>query len=127
MNNNRAKHFDAWGNPILDCFGMRHYFSECERSTKVLRSLMPHRYVVIPDCEIRLYKNNQTEIEVIRVWPGGHERQIYLIEERVKNALRRLWKARTGVWRVEDKVLYFAFRHTGCVRPETAGKHGARA
>ena len=127
MNKSKARRFDAWGNPILDCFEMRRFYSRCERSTKVLKNYMPHRYVVIPDCEIRLYKNNLDEIEVIRLWPAGEVRQIHLLGQRAKNALRRLWKAHTGAWRVEDRVLYYAFRHTGCVRLESAGKYGARA
>lgn len=119
--------FDAWGNPILDFIGMQKYYAGCDRSSKILRQLMPHRYFVIPDVEIRVFKNRPGEIEVIRLYPGGSNRNVYIIKDRAMDALRRLWKGTGRAWKKQDMGYYVAFRKNGCVCRETAGKFGALA
>lgn len=94
------KHFDGWGNPTSDYFRMLSWFAGDERSLKVLRSEAPFRTVCLPSVEIEMRLPCDGVITVRRAWPGGSLVNRIVLGEHGLNALRRLFKAPRGCWKV---------------------------
>jgi len=123
MSNAKQKHFDSWHNPIMGLYEMRDYYAGCKRSTEVLRRFMPVRYVAIPTTRIVLAKGSGGDARIERVWPGGSDVRTKFLSDHQVKALRRLYKAPRGGWRVLEGKNTVTFVRTGFLIPVRAYKY----
>jgi hypothetical protein len=118
------KHFDAWGYPTLEHFELIAYYKGDGKSMDVIRKNMPHRLVCEPSVEIVINPARLETIEVVRVWPGGHVSKTCFMNERMLCALRRLYGAHRGLWRVVEKGGMIRFTRRGCAHVASGSKSG---
>ncbi len=112
-----SKHFDAWGTPILDFFGMIRWYRADPDSLAVIRRLPSFRYVVIPDVELTIELPEAVSLEIRCTWPCGSIINRKILGERVIDALRRLYVSSEVEWRVSRAEKYIIWKRKGKVIP----------
>jgi len=96
MRDKRSKHFDAWGNPILDRFKMAIYYRDSPTDLFMVTHYLPHQYVVIPHVEIRIYTGIDPVVEMTTLFPGGEITKILRPTPKMWVAFRETWKGKKG-------------------------------
>jgi hypothetical protein len=92
------RHFDAWGQPILDIFGMLNYYAGDGKSMSIVRNFPPYKYVALPKVEIVIPLPFEGIIEVKRTWPAASTHNQVICGSRVINALRSQIRRPGGHW-----------------------------
>lgn len=118
--------YDAWGNSILPHSEMLLYYKQDENSLKILKNHLPHRFVIIPDVEIRISPEDSTNVLVYLIYPGRTESKSLYTTPRVLFALRKTFRGRKGWTREVKKNNVVILRHRGRVMIEPSGKFYAK-
>lgn len=122
----KCKRYDAWGNLILPHLAMLAYYKDDPESLKILRSSMAHRFVVIPNVEIRVLPAQPERAVVWLIYPGGTVQNDLMLSARAVDALRRTYRGKPGWTHAIDKYGWCVFRKVGRVILETAGKYSPK-
>lgn len=92
----QSKHFDGWGNPILDFYSMRAYYLRNSTGWAVVTTSLPYQYATIPSVTIRFWKSDPACVTVFLVYPAGQREFTRQLSKRAVEALRRTYKRKKG-------------------------------
>lgn len=118
------KHFDGWGNPILDHFAMLTYFRGDDASLRIIRSKPSFRWAVMPTVRITLDKSNEETFRVELVYPGGSRVICQDRNDHTLRALRSLWASPRGSWTHRQEGSKTIFTHAGRIVPISGSRSG---
>lgn len=119
-----CKRFDAGGNVILPHAEMLLYYKKDPHSLDIVRRFMPHRYICIPDIEIRLDVQDCRTATIYSIFPGETKERVVELSDRNLNVLRHMWRWGRKRWVMEKKTGYFVFRRAGCVVMDPLKRYG---
>lgn len=116
--------YDAWGKKILPHQAMLLYYKDDQNSLDIVRRWMPHRYVCLPNVEIRIGTVGEGFVVVTLIYPGETIEKALEPSTRVLEALRRTYRNGKG-WSHECKNgKVVIFRRSGRVIMDPARKYG---
>lgn len=118
----KCKRYDAWKNLILPHNAMLLYYKSDLQSLKIIMSLMPHRYVCLPDVEIRINCTQPEDVTIYLIYPGGTRSISKTLSKRALCALRKTYKGRPGWVASYNAQGTVILRRKGRVILEPAGK-----
>ena len=124
----KTRHFDGNGHVTLSFDQMMTLYSDRKRSLAILRRFPPFKYIVVPDVEIHVKKDPSDQSYVVHRYPGEIRTLEIKLNQRGKEALRRLYKSGDLAWRVSRETGEVVFFHPGeVIRKIDAVDYGAES